>query len=244
MNEITIFEHPDFGSVRSVEVNNNPCFVGKDVALALGYSNPRDALAKHVDDEDKGVAKCDTPGGVQNLTVINESGVYALVFGSKLDKAKEFKHWVTSEVLPSIRKHGAYMTPETIEKVLTDPDFIIKLATNLKEEQEKNRRLQLENKSLKPKAAYFDKLVERELNLNFRDTAKELGVKQTDFMTFLKDNGFIYYTKKKEIRPYAEHVDDGLFVLKEFSTSTYDGTQTLLTPKGRLVIGKLMSAID
>lgn len=244
MNEITIFEHPDFGSVRSVDVNNNPCFVGKDVALALGYSNPRDALAKHVDDEDKGVAKCDTPGGVQNLTVINESGVYALVFSSKLDKAKEFKHWVTSEVLPSIRKHGAYMTPETIEKVLTDPDFIIKLATNLKEEQEKNRRLQLENKSLKPKAAYFDKLVERELNLNFRDTAKELGVKQTDFMTFLKDNGFIYYTKKKEIRPYAEHVDDGLFVLKEFSTSTYDGTQTLLTPKGRLVIGKLMSAID
>lgn len=244
MNEITIFEHPDFGSVRSVEVNNNPYFVGKDVALALGYSNPRDALAKHVDDEDKGVAKCDTPGGVQNLTVINESGVYALVFGSKLDEAKEFKHWVTSEVLPSIRKHGAYMTPETIEKVLTDPDFIIKLATNLKEEQKKNRRLQLENKSLKPKAAYFDKLVERELNLNFRDTAKELGVKQTDFMTFLKDNGFIYYTKKKEIRPYAEHVDDGLFVLKEFSTSTYDGTQTLLTPKGRLVIGKLMSAID
>lgn len=242
MNDIKIFEHPEFGSVRTAEVDGKPYFAGKDIAVALGYKQPADAIRNHC----KGVYELSTPtnSGVQTMKYISEGDVYRLIIHSRLPEAERFERWVFDEVLPSIRKHGAYMTPETIEKVLTDPDFIIKLATNLKEEQEKNRQLQLENKSLKPKAAYFDKLVERELNLNFRDTAKELGVKQTDFMTFLKDNGFIYYTKKKEIRPYAEHVDDGLFVLKEFSTSTYDGTQTLLTPKGRLVIGKLMSAID
>ena len=103
-----VFENTEFGSIRMIEIDDMPYFVGKDVAEVLGYSNPRDALAKRVDDEDKGVANCDTPGGKQKLTIINESGVYALIFGSKLPKAKEFKHWVTSEVLPSIRKTGMY----------------------------------------------------------------------------------------------------------------------------------------
>ena len=108
LNELRVFENTEFGSIRMIEIDDMPYFVGKDVAEVLGYSNPRDALAKRVDDEDKGVANCDTPGGKQKLTIINESGVYALIFGSKLPKAKEFKHWVTSEVLPSIRKTGMY----------------------------------------------------------------------------------------------------------------------------------------
>lgn len=132
MNELTIFKNEQFGEMRTVTIGEEIWFVGKDVAEILGYSNPRDALAKRVDAEDKGVANCDTLGGRQELTIINESGLYSLVLSSKLPSAKEFKRWVTSEVLPSIRKHGAYMSPETIERVITDPDFIIRLANELK----------------------------------------------------------------------------------------------------------------
>ena len=111
MNEMQIFNNPEFGEVRTIQIDGDPWFVGKDVAAALGYENNRDALAKHVDEEDKGVAKCDTLGGPQNVVIINESGVYALIFGSKLERAKRFKHWVTSEVLPAIRKTGQYLIP-------------------------------------------------------------------------------------------------------------------------------------
>ena len=113
MNEIKIFENTEFGSVRTIAIDGEPYFVGKDVAVILGYSNPRDALAKHVDDEDKGVAKCDTLGGIQDLTVINESGLYSLILSSKMPNAKKFKHWVTSEVLPSIRKTGSYRVSQS-----------------------------------------------------------------------------------------------------------------------------------
>ena len=142
--------------VRTVTINDEPYFVGKDVATILGYSNTRDALSHHVDDEDKGVAKLDTLGGRQNQTIINESGLYSLILGSKLPTAKEFKHWVTSEVLPVIRKHGAYMTPQTIEKALLNPDTIINLATQLKKEQEQRKQLQAENEQMKPKALFAD----------------------------------------------------------------------------------------
>lgn len=108
MNELMIFENPEFGRVRSVEIDGEPWLVGKDVAQALGYTNPRKALADHVDEEDKGVTKCDTLGGNQDMTVINESGLYSLVLSSKLPGAKQFRRWVTSEVLPTIRKKGGY----------------------------------------------------------------------------------------------------------------------------------------
>lgn len=113
MNDLQIFNNPEFGDIRAVEVDGEPWFVGKDMAAALGYSNPRKALADHLDDEDKGVTKCDTPGGEQEMTIINESGVYSLIFSSRLEKATEFKRWVTSVVLPAIRKHGAYIAPGT-----------------------------------------------------------------------------------------------------------------------------------
>ena len=112
MSDLQVFNSPEFGDIRAVEVDDEPWFVGKDIAEALGYSNPRKALADHVDGEDKGVTKCDTPGGEQEMTIINESGVYSLIFSSKLEKARAFKRWVTSVVLPSIRKHGAYIAPQ------------------------------------------------------------------------------------------------------------------------------------
>lgn len=118
MNELQIFNNEEFGKIRTVTINNEPWFVSKDVATALGYSNSRDAISKHVFDDDKGVAKCDTPSGRQEMSVINESGLYALIFGSKLDSAKRFKHWVTSEVLPSIRRTGSYQKPMTPEQMM------------------------------------------------------------------------------------------------------------------------------
>ncbi len=121
-NEIQIFKNDEFGQVRTTTINGEPWFVGKDVADILGYSNPRDAISKHVDDEDKGVANCDTLGGRQTLSIINESGLYALIIGSKLPTAKKFKRWVTSEVLPSIRKTGSY-TADPLQKQRLEIDL-------------------------------------------------------------------------------------------------------------------------
>ncbi|GAP05101.1 Bro-N domain-containing protein, partial [Fructobacillus tropaeoli] len=130
-NEVKAFNF-ESNEVRTVLIDNEAWFVGKDVAETLGYSQTAKAIRTHVQVDDKGVSVLDTPGGKQQMTVINESGVFALIFGSELDSAKRFKKWVTSEVLPSIRKHGAYMTDSKIEEALTDPDTIIRLATTLK----------------------------------------------------------------------------------------------------------------
>lgn len=144
MNELMIFNNPEFGEIRTVEVNGEPWFVGKDVATALGYKNPQEAVRNHVDDEDKGVSEVLTPGGKQTVPVINESGLYSLVLSSKLSGAKKFKRWITSEVIPSIRKHGAYMTPETLEAAIMNPDIMIRLCTVLKEEQDRRKSLEAE----------------------------------------------------------------------------------------------------
>ena len=128
-NELINFHHEMFGDIRAIEKDGESWFVGKDVAVALGYANTRKAIADHVDDDDKGVTKCDTLGGEQNVTIINESGLYSLVLCSKLPSAKQFKHWVTAEVLPFIRRHGAYATAPTLERIIAQPEF--GLANNL-----------------------------------------------------------------------------------------------------------------
>lgn len=242
MDDIQVFSNPEFGKVRALTINNEPWFVGKDIAGALGYSNSRDALAKHVDAEDKNtVAFRDGTAGNPMQTVINESGVYALVFSSKLPDAKKFKHWVTSEVLPSIRKHGAYMSQDTLQNALLNPDFLIQLATELKTEKEKTRTLRIQNSELtvqttimRPKAEYFDDLVDRNLLTSFTDVAKELGIKRKDFIRFLIDGGYIYRDKKKNLMPRANVKTEGLFEVKQCSNAKtkWAGCQTLLTPKG------------
>lgn len=136
MNELQIFENEEFGEIRTVTINNEPWFVGKDVAKALGFTNSRDAIATHVFEEDKGVEPIDTPGGKQNMTVVNESGLYALVFGSRLDSAKKFKHWVTSEVLPSLRKTGSYEMKNystEMKAILMHDEKIVKIDGRVKD---------------------------------------------------------------------------------------------------------------
>ena len=242
MNSLQIFNNSIFGSVRATAINGEPWFVGKDIAEALGYSNPRDAMSKHVDEEDKNtVAFRDGTSGNPSMTVINESGLYSLVLGSKLPTAKQFKRWVTSEVLPAIRKHGAYATPATIENIISDPDFGIKLLQELKTERDKNSLLQVENSQLtvdkqimQPKADYFDQLVNRNLLTNFTEAAKQLGVKRKDLIAFGMERGYLYRDKKGNLLPRANRKADGLFEVKQCSNDKtgWAGCQTLMTPKG------------
>lgn len=151
MSEIQNFTNNKFGQVRAIEINNEPWFVGKDISEALGYENASKAIRDHVDEEDKKVGVqnvtpfvIDSLGRKQHPTFINESGLYSLILSSKLSSAKAFKRWVTSEVIPSIRKHGAYMTEETLEKALLNPDGLIKVLTALKNEQAKTKALKEE----------------------------------------------------------------------------------------------------
>lgn len=245
MNDLQIFNSPEFGAIRTIEKDGEPWFVGKDVAAALGYSNTKDALSRHIDAEDKyqgeGVAFPDPHGILQYPTIINESGLYSLVLSSKLPGAKQFKRWVTSEVIPSIRKHGAYMTPETLEAAILNPDTMIKLCTALKDEQDKRKALEVANAELvvekqimQPKADYFDELVDRNLLTSFRETAKQLEVKEKELIGFLLEKKYIYRDKKGKLQPYADK-NNGLFEVKEcFNEKTkWSGTQTLVTPKGR-----------
>lgn len=239
MNNLQVFSNPAFGDIRTLEENGEVLFCGSDVAKALGYNEPHKAVARHC----KGGMKRPilTDGGEQEMSFIPESDLYRLVFRSKLPSAEQFTDWVTSEVLPSIRKHGAYMTPETLEAAILNPDTMIRLCTALKDEQDKRKALEAANASLsvdleiaRPKADYFDELVDRNLLTNFRETAKQLEIKEREFVRFLLERKYIYRDKRGKLMPYAEK-NNGLFEVKEcFNDKTqWSGTQTLITPKGR-----------
>ena len=239
MNELQVFNY-NGNEVRTIQKDGEPWWVLKDVCEVLGLSSPHKVFDR-LDEDEKGRNQIPTPGGEQEMTVINESGLYNVILRSDKPEAKPFRKWVTSEVLPSIRKHGAYMTPETLEQAILNPDMMIKLCTALKDEQDKNKALQAVNSSLtvdnqimKPKADYFDELVDRNLLTNFRETAKQLQVKEKEFIRFLLEKKFIYRDKRWKIQPYADK-NNGLFEVKEFSNEKtgFASTQTLITPKGR-----------
>ena len=155
-SDIQTFTNTEFGSVRVVYVNGEPWFFGKDVAVILGHTNPERAIRDYVFDFDKGVTVSVTPGGKQKVTIINESGLYSLIMSSRVPSAKKFQHWVTSEVLPTIRKYGVYMTPEKLREVILSPDVMIEVCMNLKAEQEKNKQLTAANKALADEISTWD----------------------------------------------------------------------------------------
>ena len=238
MNELQVFTNEQFGSIRTMDIDGEPWFVGKDIAEALGYSNSRDALAKHVDEEDKGVAKRDTLGGPQDVAVINESGVYALVFGSKLPTAKQFKHWVTSEVLPTIRKHGAYATPVTIDRIIADPAFGIKLLTELQEEREKRAALESRVEEDRPKVLFASAVETAKTSILVGELAKVLrqnGVEigQNRLFKWLRDKGYLIRRSGTDFNmPTQRSMDLGLFEIKETAITRGDGTvHVSKTPK-------------
>lgn len=239
MNGLQIFTY-NGNEVRIVQKDGEPWWVLKDVCEVLGISKYRDTAARLEDDEREPI-RVDTLGGAQEMLCVNESGLYNVILRSDKPEAKPFRKWVTSEVLPSIRRHGAYMTPETLEAAILNPDLLIRLCTALKDEQDKNKALQaanstlaVDNQIMKPKADYFDEIVDRSLLTNFRETAKQLQIKEKEFIRFLLDRKYIYRDKKGKIQPYADK-NSGLFEVKEFvnEKTGFSSTQTVITPKGR-----------
>ena len=239
MADIQVFTY-NSNEVRTVELNGEPWFVLKDVCEVLGIGNSR-MVADRLDEDEKGVSQIDTLGGLQNVSIISESGLYNVILRSDKPEAKPFRKWVTGTVLPSIRRHGAYMTPETLQAAILSPDTMIQLCQQLKAEQDKNAtltaansQLTVEKQILAPKAEYFDELVDRNLLTSFRETAKQLGIGEKLFVSFLLEKKYLYRDKKGKLMPYAEK-NNGLFELKEcFNEATnWAGTQTLITPKGR-----------
>lgn len=243
MNELEIFNNPEFGQIRATELNGEPYFVGKDIAEALGYTNPQKAIRDHVDEEDKTLNESFTVNGTMAV-LISESGVYSLVFGSQLPKAKEFKHWVTSEVLPTIRKHGAYATPATIESIIADPDNGIKLLTALKEEQEKRKALQTQIAEQKPKVIFAEAVSASKTSILIGDLAKILkqngiDIGQKRLFAWLRDNGYLIKGGSSKNMPTQRAMDMGLFVVKEGSYVNGEGVNvttktTKLTGKGQI----------
>lgn len=229
MTDLQIFKNPEFGEIRTIEKDGEPWFVGKDVAAALGYEKPTDAVRKHVDVEDRGISKMETPSGAQETTIINESGLYSLVLSSKLPTAKKFKRWITSEVIPSIRKHGAYMTPDKLEEVLLKPDTLIQLAQNLKAEQEKRRALEVKMEEQKPKVLFAESVEVAKTSILIGELAKLLkqngiNIGQNRLFQWLRQNGYLIRRQGSDYNmPTQRAMEMGLFEIKETTITHSDG---------------------
>ena len=223
--------------VRTVIINDEPFFVGKDVAMILGYLRTADAIRKHVDETHKGVAKMETPGGMQNLQIINESGLYSLILGSKLPTAKEFKHWVTSEVLPAIRKHGAYMTDQKAFNVLHNSDG---LADLLQQAADQLKAKDVQIAEMKPKALFADAVSTAKTNILIGELAKilkangvdhitvngkQVTMGQNHFFQWLRENGYLIKRKGTDYNaPTQMAMNKKLFKVKESTSINADGT--------------------
>lgn len=252
MENVEIFKNPEFGEVRTLMVNNEPWFVGKDVAEALGYKDTVNALKSHVDEEDKAGWQITTQFGNKEAVIINESGLYSLVLSSKLPTAKQFKRWVTHEVIPSIRKHGMYATDGLLAKATQDPDFLIGLLNNMKDERKK--RLEAESKlnEAHPKIVFADAVSVSKNAILIFDLAKILkqnGVEIGGRRLFdkLREKGFLIKSGSSKNMPTQRAMDMGLFVIKEGSYINGQGVNvttktTKVTGKGQLYfINKFLS---
>jgi prophage antirepressor-like protein len=255
MSDIQIFNHPKFGDIRTTGTADYPEFCAMDLCKALGYANGRDAVAKHVDEWD--VAKRDTPTmnqwGVvvmQQITYVNESGMYALILGSKLPQAKDFRRWVTSEVLPSIRKHGAYMTNATIESIIADPDNGIRLLQALKEERQQRQLaeskaalLEEVTKEQAPKVEYFESFMTAEhgeTNAGIREVVKQAHIKsEKRFISWMIEKQILFRQKKdRRLQPYAEYTKCFDYKDVHDKDNDWSGKHLKFNPYGKLRIVK------
>lgn len=239
MNEVKIFSNQEFGSIRTVEIDGEVWFVGKDVAERLGYTNTKDALSRHVDSDDKmqgdGVVIRDPIGREQHPVIINESGLYSLILSSKLPNAKVFKRWITSEVIPSIRKHGAYITMETAEQMIQNPEFTIRLLQELKSEQEKRRELEKQKQEDAPKVLFADAVKTSDSTVTVGDLAKILkqnGIEigRDRLFQWMRENGYLIKMEGTDFNvPTQKSMNAGLLELKE---------SIVKLPNGKSLIGK------
>lgn len=238
MNELQIFDNQEFGTIRTVKFDGEPWFVGKDVAQVLEYKDTVNALKSHVDEEDKRGWQITTPSGAQQMTVINEIGLYSLVLSSKLPKAKKFKRWITSEVIPSIRRNGAYMTPDTLDRMIASPEFGIKLLSALKDEREKRKALEEKAEANRPKVLFADSVAASKSSILVGEMAKLLkqnGVEtgQNRLFETLREKGFLIKRQGTDYNmPTQKAMEMGLFEIKETVVNHADGhTSVNKTPK-------------
>ena len=252
-NEIEIFKNPEFGEIRTLTIDGEPWFVGKDVAERLGYSNTKDALTRHVDAEDKrqgdGVVIRDPMGREQHPVIINESGLYSLVLSSKLPTAKAFKRWVTSEVIPAIRKHGVY----AVDKLLEDPDTLIAALNQLKEERARRKELETQVgvkdqqiAELQPKAGYYDLVLQCKDAMAISKIAKDFGLSAVALNKILHDAG-VQYKQGDVWLLYQKYAGKGYTQTKTDLYADSNGVQhtkvrTCWTQKGRLFIYDLLKS--
>lgn len=240
MSNIQIFNYRS-NEVRTVEMGGEPWFVLKDVCNILGISKYRDTAAR-LDADERGSVEVDTLGGTQQVIAVNESGLYHVILRSDKPEAAPFRKWVTSEVLPSIRKNGGYiagqehLTPEELmaKALLVANKTLADREARICELTAQNSQLTVEKQIMQPKAEYFDELVDRNLLTNFRETAKELGIKPKAFVAWLLEKKFLYRDQKGKLLP-REDKNSGLFEVKEAKNdkTQWSGVQTLITPKGR-----------
>lgn len=240
MNALKIYENAEFGQIRTVEINGEPWFIAKDITQSLGFGNPRQAISSHVDEEDKGVTIMDTLGGPQEMTIINESGMYSLILGSRIESAKRFKHWITSEVIPSIRKTGSYNLPQTYADALRE-------LANKAEEAERlalvNRKLEEQNIRMRPKEIFADAVATSKTSILVGELAKLItqnGVQigQNRMFKWLRENGYLISNGASCNMPMQRYVEQGLFEIKESSIQNADGSvritrTTKVTGKGQ-----------
>ena len=236
MNELQVFNNNEFGQLRTINIDGKDYFVGKDIALALGYAIPSKAINTHC----KGVSKMEVPtnGGIQQMLMITEGDIYRLITHSKLPNAEKFEEWVFDEVLPSIRKHGMYATENTIDNILNDPDFGIRLLTELKEEKAKRKAVEEENKNNKPKVIFADAVATSQTSILVGELAKilkqndiEIGEKR--LFKWLRDNGYLIKRNGSDYNmPTQKSVDLGVIEIKERAINNPDGSvRVTKTPK-------------
>lgn len=244
MNAVKIFKNSEFGEIRIVPINNEPWFIGSEIAKILSYTNPSKAIRDHVDPEEKLTERIVLAGQRRDVTLINESGLYSLILSSKLPTAKKFKRWVTSEVLPAIRKHGAYLTEQKVEEILTNPDTIIKLATQLKEEREARKQAEQLIEAQKPKVIFAEAVSTSKDGILVGMLAKLLhqnGVKigQNRLFQWLRDKGYLMKRGVDKNMPTQRSKELGLFDVKERVVGNPDGSIRLtrtpvVTGKGQV----------
>lgn len=233
-NKIEVFKNEQFGEVRTILKGETLLFCGSDVARALGYSRPNEAVARHA----KGTLKQRilTKGGEQEMLFITEGDVYRLIVRSKLPAAERFEHWLFDEVVPTIRKTGAYMTTPVLERIQSDPAYIFEIATALLREHNRVTELETTLSVVQPKADYYDAFVNPDDCTNIRTTAKELGIPERQFVKFLISEKFLFRSPSGQLLPYNKKSNEGMFIVRDFVTYSFTGSQTYFTPKGKDII--------
>lgn len=259
MQELQIFKNSEFGEIRTVTKNNEPWFIATDVCSALDISNTSQALTR-LDDDEKNTIILNEGIGNPNKSIVSEYGLYNLILASRKKEAKKFKRWITHEVIPTIRKHGAYMTSEVIEKTLSDPDYLIRLATNLKEEKAKRALAEAQIEKDKPKVLFADtvsasnksclvgelaKLISQEA-IRRGEINKKIG--QNNLFAWMRSNGYLCKSGERKNQPLQQYVEQGLFELKKGSYVDSNGsnittTTTKVTGKGQIYfVNKFLGA--